>query len=70
MAVSKSQSKRIDVQSVHRGESQLLEIIRKHPGLNGAQLRDVGFRPGNHPGLNTLEKEGKIVWEGGWHVVE
>jgi hypothetical protein len=53
-----------------RDFDRLVDLVRKHPGLNGLQLKAVGWRPSYHGSLQDAERADLIESRGGgWYVV-
>ena len=49
----------------------LLNLVRKHPGLDAFALSELGWSHQKSGAFRQAEQDGAIEWRGtGWHVVE
>ena len=52
-------------------EQRLLELVRKHSGLDAIALKGKGWNPRVHGSLRDAEKRGFLKYtNGGWYINE
>ena len=50
-------------------QKQLIDLIRRHPGLDAIALKGKGWRPHVHGSLRDAQRAGLLLYaNGGWYV--